>query len=370
MSSTGQNRIEWIDLGKGVCMFLVVFYHVNPMYQDISAHAQGVWREIVGLYASVDWHLKTLRMPLFFFLSGLLAYRAIQRPWQSIAKKRIALHLYLYLIWSLLNWLIIAHLAPNPDTLSLKQGAFYADGISSFVRQTLLGDNGLWYLYALPIYFCLCKTLNSLQPATILGLFTSLHIASEFFDLGFPLGAFCSNLVFFSAGATVGLQIVDHLQRSSDDRLLAGFGISILFYAIGHKIISLNAPEQSVTLILQKCFLLSAGIHFFSFAQPLLKKNLNWLDTVFCNIGRNTLQIYVFHYIFIVGINVYIAQRFFSEAGHLFYIVFPLASSAVVIALCLLASKALGPAGGVLFDAPFELRFPSVRAAKVRSSFE
>ena len=50
------SRIEWIDLAKGICILLVVFYHVA-----ICLH--------------IDYPLSTqiasFRMPLYFILSGL-----------------------------------------------------------------------------------------------------------------------------------------------------------------------------------------------------------------------------------------------------------------------------------------------------------
>ena len=54
--ATSKKRIEWIDLAKGICIFLVVFRHVS-----------------VAL--DIDYPLQTqfasFRMPLYFILSGL-----------------------------------------------------------------------------------------------------------------------------------------------------------------------------------------------------------------------------------------------------------------------------------------------------------
>jgi len=56
MMATSKKRIEWIDLAKGICIFLVVFRHVS-----------------VAL--DIDYPLQTqfasFRMPLYFILSGL-----------------------------------------------------------------------------------------------------------------------------------------------------------------------------------------------------------------------------------------------------------------------------------------------------------
>jgi len=52
ISQTKKKRIEWIDIAKGICIFLVVWGHSgdNPFGMVMS------------------W----FRIPLFFFLSGIL----------------------------------------------------------------------------------------------------------------------------------------------------------------------------------------------------------------------------------------------------------------------------------------------------------
>ena len=63
-SNTGKKRIGWIDALRGFTMILVVFSHV----------------EISGMgmepgYTGVNDLLRIFRMPLFFFVSGFIAYR-------------------------------------------------------------------------------------------------------------------------------------------------------------------------------------------------------------------------------------------------------------------------------------------------------
>lgn len=55
VSIESKKRIEFFDLAKGICIFLVVIYHLSEFY-EIELPANNV--------------IKSIRLPLYFFLSG------------------------------------------------------------------------------------------------------------------------------------------------------------------------------------------------------------------------------------------------------------------------------------------------------------
>ena len=65
MKSEESKRIEWLDAMRGFTMLLVVAYHV----------AQFGFQENEKTSAALPF-LVLFRMPLFFFVSGFLAYKA------------------------------------------------------------------------------------------------------------------------------------------------------------------------------------------------------------------------------------------------------------------------------------------------------
>lgn len=117
----GGTRIEWIDLAKGICILLVVFYHVA-----ICLH--------------IDYPLSTqiasFRMPLYFILSGLFfkQYEGFVGFLKRKTNKLLIPFLFFLLMTSMLPFAIINH------DLSLKY--FFAE------------MNGPVYNYA--IWFLLC----------------------------------------------------------------------------------------------------------------------------------------------------------------------------------------------------------------------
>ena len=57
MSNTGQTRISWIDEFKGFVLLLVCLFHIEQTFPNAHLGA---------------WHLSSLRMSAFFFISGFL----------------------------------------------------------------------------------------------------------------------------------------------------------------------------------------------------------------------------------------------------------------------------------------------------------
>ena len=64
-TTSHKERLEWLDAMRGFTMILVVAYHV----------AQFGFDQTVKHSSSLSF-LMLFRMPLFFFVSGFLAYKA------------------------------------------------------------------------------------------------------------------------------------------------------------------------------------------------------------------------------------------------------------------------------------------------------
>lgn len=86
MTATSKERIEYIDLAKGVCILLVVIMHVTP-------HIGG------GFPA-----LMCLRMPLYYFLSGMF-FRAYD-GFSSFLKKKTDRLLIPFVAWYFIGYAI------------------------------------------------------------------------------------------------------------------------------------------------------------------------------------------------------------------------------------------------------------------------
>ena len=85
MSIQNSHRIEYIDALRGITMILVVFNHVELFSFKISP----------ALIANEVF--MSFRMPLFFFISGFIGYKAgvewTRKTWWAMSKKKLMVQL-------------------------------------------------------------------------------------------------------------------------------------------------------------------------------------------------------------------------------------------------------------------------------------
>ncbi|CCH19374.1 acyltransferase family protein [Micromonospora lupini] len=192
-AGTGRSpRVQWADAAKGVCIILVVAWHVVVKdYLQIDWH---VGLPVPGLWGTLGEQFLPLRMPLFFTISGIFAANAVQRPWRTVARGRVAGFLYLYAVWLLIHTAVLA-LVPDFPT----DRATSALGL---LAQLTVTPSNLWYLYALALYFTLAKATRRLPrllvgvPAAVL---SAVAAAGLLATPGNRAGLY-QNLVFFLAG--------------------------------------------------------------------------------------------------------------------------------------------------------------------------
>ncbi|MEV4822322.1 acyltransferase [Micromonospora sp. NPDC049274] len=185
-------RAQWADAAKGVCIILVVGWHVVVKdYLRIDWH---VGAPVPGLWGTLGEQFLPLRMPLFFTISGVFAANAVQRPWRTVARSRVAGFLYLYAVWLLIHSAVLA-LAPDFPT-------DHAASALGLLEQLTVTPSNLWYLYALALYFTLAKAARRLPrvlvvvPAAVL---SAIAAAGLLATPGNRAGLY-QNLVFFLAG--------------------------------------------------------------------------------------------------------------------------------------------------------------------------
>ncbi|MFY1615843.1 acyltransferase family protein [Micromonospora sp. WMMD736] len=197
----GPQRVRWADAAKGVCIVLVVGWHVVVKdYLRIDWHV-GV--PVPGLWGTLGEQLLPLRMPLFFTISGLFAANAVQRPWRAVARSRIAGFLYLYALWLLIHTAVLAVTPEFPTDR--------ATSALGLLAQLTVTPSNLWYLYALVLYFVLAKATRRLPRLLVVVPAAVLSAVAAAGLLATPgnRGGLYQNLLFFLAG----LYLRPHIQR-------------------------------------------------------------------------------------------------------------------------------------------------------------
>ncbi|MET8045790.1 acyltransferase [Micromonospora sp. NPDC005215] len=278
-SGRQSQRAQWADAAKGVCIILVVLWHVVVKdYLQIDWHV-GV--PVPGLWGTLGEQFLPLRMPLFFTISGVFAANAAQRPWRVVARSRIAGFLYLYIVWLLIHTAVLAA-APELPT----DRATSALGL---LEQLTITPSNLWYLYALALYFTVAKATRRVPRALVLVPAAALSAiaAAGLLDTPGNRAGLYQNLVFFLAGLSLRPQIERWAATASGRRLVLTSGA----YALALAAMAAAGAQQwfgvwTAVSVLAVIFGITAAARlarWSALSEPLAR------------LGRITLPIYVVH---------------------------------------------------------------------------
>ncbi len=273
------HRAQWADAAKGVCIILVVLWHVIVKdYLQINWH---ITVPVLGLWGTLGEQFLPLRMPLFFTISGVFAANAAQRPWRVVARSRIAGFLYLYVVWLLIHTAILTA-APELPT----DRATSALGL---LEQLTITPSNLWYLYALALYFTIAKATRRvprvliLVPAAVL----SAVAAAGLLDTPGNRAGLYQNLVFFLAGLYLRPQIQRWAATASRPRLLLTSGA----YALALAAMAVAGAQQWFGVWLA----VSVVAVIFGITAAARLARWSALSDPLARLGRITLPIYVIH---------------------------------------------------------------------------
>ena len=139
--ATKNGRIEWVDCAKGLSIMGVCLMHVVTGVPG----GPDTW---LGKFSAL---LDPVRMPLFFLLSGLFAHRVVERSFSDLWFRRL---------W----FLLIPYLVFSPAQAAIRLDM--ADDLSvwTMIRSIIVGDPGMWFLYALMAYNIVAWLLRNVNP--------------------------------------------------------------------------------------------------------------------------------------------------------------------------------------------------------------
>jgi fucose 4-O-acetylase-like acetyltransferase len=234
-------RDDWMDVLRGGAIVLVVAVHALELTVRFTGH------EFTRL-GSFTVVVTPLRLPMMFFLSGLLVPRSLMKGTVPYLAGKVRRVVYPYLLWSLL---LIAMFALSERITG--------DGFGWDVLPRVFYDpiEHLWFLGYLFVYFLLALLIRWVPPSLLLlgaiGL-SALPVDGQWLRLW-------ANAAFFLAGVVVA----GH--RADFDRIIVRFWpcAAMLAAAIalqtGHALHVLQLPEAPWNLpVLLLFFVGAAGV--------------------------------------------------------------------------------------------------------------
>lgn len=337
-----RGRLLWPDVAKGVCIVLVVLWHVTR--KDYLALPWSVSLPVTGAWGTLSESLLPVRMPLFFFVSGLFATTLVDRPWRAVLTRRVLPLLYLFVLWTLLHTLVL-RLAPGFDTAVASSPAELLAGLT-------ITPGNLWYLLALPAYVVVARATRR-APAVALGaaLVLSVVAFSGWVPTPGNRAGLLANLVFFLLGT-----------RCSPQRVGRGpawvGGAAVLALVAG--VVSWQVLDADrwpgvrpgLGLLGILAGIAAAGLLARSRVGPVLGR-----------LGQQTLPVYVLHLPLVAllhrGAASVVGEGGGAASSVLLATAYPAMVTAVVVGACVLLHRALlGARAGWLFAAPWTVAAP------------
>lgn len=336
-------RIEWLDAMRGFTMILVVFAHIESF---------GIFG--LGSETVVGKLFQSFRMPLFFFVSGFIAYKAdllwTAATWWTNTRKKLLVQLVPTVVIGLFYTCLYKGLAPidfvTPVgkmgywfTIVLLEIFLVVYTVNLFVSATQSDRRKrwlLWVLVALSAFFYMLRfPLKMIPTANEVGNVLSLHYMCEYFQ-------------FFAFGYIMSM-FREFFVRMLANRYITALAILVFvtIFSIKHLFID-DCPDVSVGIMkilstLAETVIAYMGVftvfNFFRVHRESFSKATK-LGASLQYIGRRTLDIYLLHYFFLPSLPC--LAGFLSQRENVVFELFVVITcSLLVIAVCLLVSNVL-----------------------------
>lgn len=286
-----RSRESWMDLARGVCVILVVLHHV---IRQMVANSSDAWPLAGEWWGFIDQVLTPIRIPLFFFVSGMLASTNIRKTLFA-SRRKFVVPIYLYLVWSVL--LSLREFLPGSRAVG------GSPRVTSILVEIIMACSGYWYLFALPLYFVFGNLMVRLHtprilvlaPLAVLSIFRAP--LTEFFagesmqytDSPSLLGSVLANVVFFMFGV-YGRDLLARIvrpQRSVLSAVILGLFYCALLYFY-------SVFDSGVIFLAASCVGVLLGVWVSAIG---VKSRL--LERAGFAVGSRTLPIYVLQFFFI-----------------------------------------------------------------------
>jgi uncharacterized membrane protein YcfT len=177
-----QDRVEWVDFAKGICIILVVLMHSNngvEKYLSITTAFQKF----------IHW-AQPFRMPDFFLISGLFLNSAINKPWREYLDKKCFHFVYFYVLWFLIQHVFKTIAVGNKEQLF---------DVSYIAYNFIKPFGTLWFIYLLPLLFVVVKLTKFVPPLLIFIMAAMLEIA-HIKTGSIVIDEFAARFVYFYVG--------------------------------------------------------------------------------------------------------------------------------------------------------------------------
>ena len=320
-------RINYIDALRGFTMFLVVFGHVLSKSFCIEPYS-----------TFVSSFLLTFRMPMFFFISGYIAYKSIEHWSFGFYRSRM---------------LTKARVQIIPATIFFFLSCYCFGG---FINPFTQGWGGYWFTFVLFEMFVCYFSLS------LIGRYTFDKIV----DIGMIILSIAG--IVWLAKANRYMDIYNFTCFENLAKYIQFFTLGLLCRKYNNNFIKILSSYKYVTVFVvifivclilffnerfkESSFILYSFVHdilvrysglmvvfIFFFSKRSFFDEKNKITSVFLYVGRRTLDIYLLHFFFLPHMDYLKDWMLPNEI--LVQVTLTTIISVIIICLCLLVSEML-----------------------------
>lgn len=281
------NRLNWVDLSKGIGILLVVWGHVN-----IGLFSADIYTD-EGFYNAAHKFVYLWHMPLFFFLSGFFLVKSLERGGViKFVRTRLVSLLYPAVIWSWVLYVVVTVAGSSVNTPTSWE---------DFPIIPLPPISLYWFLWAL-FNSSLLVMLVWVVPMPkkvkhfLLGLMAiafwvvEIHLFEASPEIYIWIGSILEHFPYLVSG------VLFAAYKEKSFRLGTNFGLAALLIFV---LFALNAElffgvtllDRWVGLIMTLCVVIILAMFAAGGAEGKLNRGLEFL-------GRHSMSIYLMHVIF------------------------------------------------------------------------
>lgn len=276
LSPAGKERLRVLDVIRGVTMILVVFHHVR-----------GVTFGLYGLPSPLSEFFVAFRMPMFFFISGFVAYKAVEAWDWTLFGRRITRKAMVELVPTAVFFTLFVTLEGWDWTFP---GGYW-------FTVSLFGMLSTYYIVSLACHYLL-PTARMMVLCTIAAALYVLPtlVSLKGADVYFPVQKTCSFFIFFVMGVAMGGR------REAFFRSLghSGFIAAMIAVAVASLAFRRFHPKLDLPIDMAVSLAGSASLLIVIFSAFYTRRDY-WhqngrLSRTLQAIGRRTLDIYMIHW--------------------------------------------------------------------------
>ncbi|ABS63249.1 acyltransferase 3 [Parvibaculum lavamentivorans DS-1] len=188
-SVVSKQRIDWIDAVKGLTIILVVMEHTTFGVSNAIG-------QMPAIFGAIAEFAKPFRMPLFFLVAGLFAYKALYGDLRKFIDGKVVHFAYFYVLWSVIQ--IGIKMIPHSGAWNVT----YVDLLMIPIQPFAV----LWFIYSLAMFFVAMRLLRDARPAFV--FFFALALYFTRLDTGWMLlDEFAWRFIWFVTGVYGAKQI-------------------------------------------------------------------------------------------------------------------------------------------------------------------